>query len=103
MTWAVSPFVWFGGKQRLARRISELLPPHLVYVEAFGGACSVLLTKHPARLEVYNDLDESLVNFFRVLRDHREELELRLRLTPFSRAEFNRAVESWRVGYTDVT
>lgn len=102
MTWAIAPFVWFGGKQRLARRIAQLLPPHLVYVEVFGGAASVLLTKAPSRLEVYNDRDESLVNFFRVLRDEPDELERRLRLSPFSRVEFNLAVDAWRNGYADV-
>lgn len=101
-SWGVSPFVWFGGKQRLARRIADLLPPHMVYVEPFGGAAAVLLTKAPARVEVYNDRDEGLVNFFRVLREHPDELERRLRLTPFSRSEFARAVESSRVGYRDV-
>jgi len=102
-SWAVSPFVWFGGKQRLARRIVELLPPHLVYVEPFGGAASVLLSKAPSRLEIYNDRDEGLVNFFRVLRDEPDELERRLRLTPFSRSEFAIAVEAWRTEYREIS
>lgn len=101
-SWAVSPFPWFGGKQRLARRIVDLLPPHLVYVEPFGGACAVLLSKPRARLDVYNDRDEGLVNFFRVLRDRGDELEHDLRLTPFARSEFNRCVRSWREGWRDV-
>ncbi len=101
-SWAVSPFPWFGGKQRLARRLADLLPPHLVYVEPFGGAAAVLLTKPPARLEVYNDADEGLVTFFRVLRDEPAELERRLRLTPFSRVEFEDCRDTWRDVADDV-
>lgn len=94
--WAVSPFPWFGGKQRLARRIVDLLPPRAVYVEPFGGAAAVLLSKMPSRLEVYNDVDEGLLSFFRALRDAPEEIERRLRLTPFARREFEICRDTWR-------
>ncbi|MDP2712290.1 MAG: DNA adenine methylase [Solirubrobacteraceae bacterium] len=46
-----APFAWYGGKQRLAGRIVDLLPPHSTYVEAFGGAAAVLCAKRPATLE----------------------------------------------------
>lgn len=92
---ARAPFGWFGGKHELAPELVGLLPQHLVYVEVFGGAASVLLAKAHSRLEVYNDRDGGLVDFFRVLRDHPEELERRLRLTPFSRAEFDLCRRTW--------
>lgn len=46
--------------------------------------------------EIYNDLDEEVVSFFRVLRDKAQAEELRrlLLLTPFSRDEFFSAYES---------
>lgn len=28
---------WFGGKWRLAPRLVKAMPPHRIYVEAFGG------------------------------------------------------------------
>lgn len=96
MSWAVSPFPWFGGKQRLCRRIADLLPQHLVYVEPFGGAAAVLLAKPRARLDVYNDVDQGLVNFFRVLRDRPDELTRLIELTPFSRTEFELCRDTWR-------
>jgi DNA adenine methylase len=40
-----------------------------VYVERFGGKANVLLRKPPSTVEIFNDLDERVVNFFRVLRD----------------------------------
>ena len=64
-----SPISWFGGKMRLAKRIVPLLPPHTTYVEPFGGGAAVLFAKPPSPVEVYNDLDGGLVNFFRVLRN----------------------------------
>lgn len=48
----------------------------------------MLLRKAPSQVEVYNDLDGELVNLFRVLRDQGSRLVEALKLTPFSRDEF---------------
>ena len=37
------PLKYHGGKTNLARRIVELMPPHLHYVEPFAGGLAVLL------------------------------------------------------------
>lgn len=80
---------WHGGKWLLAPWIIKHLPPHRVYVEPFGGAASVLMRKPRSYAEVYNDLDQGVVNLFRVLRSGRAgELIEALRLTPFARREF---------------
>ena len=86
---------YFGGKWRLAPWIIENFPPHRVYVEPFGGAASVLLRKPRSYAEVYNDLDDEVVGFFRVLRDPVQSDCLRraLELTPFARAELSAAYE----------
>ena len=72
----------------LAPWIIENLPSHRVYVEPFGGGGSVLLRKPRVYAEVYNDLDGEIVNLFRVARDHGATLAEKLKLTPFSRDEF---------------
>lgn len=87
---------YHGGKFRLSRWLQTFFPPHQVYVEPFGGAGSVLLTKERAYAEVYNDLDGEVVNFFRVLRDPAQRARLieACALTPFSREEFEKAYET---------
>lgn len=84
---------YFGGKWRLAPWIISHFPPHNCYVEPFGGAGSVLMQKPRSRSEYYNDLDGEAVNVFRVLRDPRRaaRLERLIRLTPFSRDDFDHA------------
>lgn len=59
------------------------------------GGGSVLMSKPRCGPEVYNDLDGSVVNVFRVLQDPRKAAKLRRRLalTPFARAEFDRTYE----------
>lgn len=54
----------------MVANLLKLMPlKHQEYVEVFGGGASLLFAKTPSPLEVYNDLDQGLVNFFRVLRD----------------------------------
>jgi DNA adenine methylase len=85
---------WHGGKWLLAPWIIEHLPPHRIYVEPFGGAASVLMRKPRAYSEVYNDLDDDVVNLFEVLRsDRAAELANAIKLTPFARTEFQAAYD----------
>lgn len=86
---------WHGGKWILAPRIIEHFPPHFSYVEPYGGGASVLIRKRRCVSEIYNDLDQTIVNVFRVLRDPTTAAQLirLLELTPYSRVEFEAAYE----------
>lgn len=84
---------YYGGKWKLAPWIASHFPMHDRYVEPFGGGGSVLLRKHRAAVEVYNDLDGRIVNVFRMLRDRGGELLEKLRATPYARAEFELATQ----------
>lgn len=59
---------YLGGKNRIAPWIISFFPEHRFYVEPFGGSGAVLLNKQPAFLDVYNDLDDRVVNFLRCLK-----------------------------------
>jgi DNA adenine methylase len=49
------------------------------------------LIKRPAPIEVINDLNGDVVNFFRQLRDNPGDLRRRIALTPYSREEFDQS------------
>lgn len=77
-----------GGKWMLAPWILEYAPTYKIYVEPFGGGGSVLLRKERSHIEIYNDLSKEVVILFKVLRDRADELEKRIKLTPYSREDF---------------
>jgi len=62
-----SPLAWVGGKRRLRGEIIPRFAAHDCYVEVCGGGGSVLFGKEPSRIEVYNDVDGELTNFWRVI------------------------------------
>ncbi|MEX2621924.1 MAG: DNA adenine methylase [Egibacteraceae bacterium] len=85
------PLAYHGGKARLAHVIAGLLPPHRVYCEPFAGSLAVLFAKRPANIEMVNDLDSDLVNFWRQLRDRGPQLVDLLAMTPYARDEYHGA------------
>lgn len=82
------PLSYIGGKRALANRIIALFPEHEAYVEPFAGGAQVFFRKAPSKVEVLNDLDREIVNFYRVCQQHFEELVRYLRFTLVSRAWF---------------
>lgn len=82
---------YHGGKWHHAPWVISQMPGHRRYVEPFMGAASVLMRKPRSHAEVINDMDDEIVNLFKVLRDSGAELREKLRLTPFARAEFEEA------------
>lgn len=81
----IGPLAYIGGKNRLATTIIQLLPEHVTYVEPFAGGAQVLFHKPPSTVEVLNDLDFDVVNFFRICQWHYEELIRYLRYCLASR------------------
>ena len=92
MTSKMIAFGWYGGKYTHLDWLLPLLPQATHYCEPFGGSAAVLINRTPAPVETYNDVDGELVNFFRVLRNQKEELLEAIGLTPFAREELRVAV-----------
>jgi DNA adenine methylase len=85
----LGPLPYIGGKRALAKQIIAIFPEHTTYVEAFAGGAQVLFRKEPSKVEVLNDLDGEVVNFYRVCQQHYEELVRYLRYSLASREWFD--------------
>ncbi len=95
-------FGWYGGKFSHLSWLLPLLPKCHHYCEPFSGSAAVLLNREASPVETYNDIDGEVVNFFRVLRDHSEEVIRAISLTPFSREEYQKAIYGITQGISDV-
>lgn len=82
-----------GSKWSIADWIVASLPPHDTYLEPFFGSGAVLFNKAPSRIETINDIDHSVVNLFKVIREHPEELAMLLEVTPWAREEYYRSYD----------
>ena len=72
-----APFGWVGGKTKLDSDIIDLIPQdHNIYIEVFGGAGSVLYSKTPSKLEVFNDINSELINLHRAIRNNPQSLSM---------------------------
>lgn len=99
-----SPIVWYGGKGNLSPKLLKYVPYHTYYLEVFGGGASLLFAKQPAKFEVYNDIDNGLVNLFRVIRDGDKfkEFHRLVSLTPYAKEENMFCNKAWRREKDDI-
>ena len=81
---------WIGGKRRLAKHILPLFPAHTCYVEPFCGAAALYFLKTPSKIEVINDINGELVNLYRVVKHHLEEV-----VRQFKWALVSRQIYKW--------
>ncbi|WP_293266728.1 DNA adenine methylase [Neptunomonas sp.] len=80
---------WIGGKRRLAKHILPLFPDHQCYVEPFAGAAALFFMKEPSKSEVINDINGDMVNLYRVVQHHLEELYKQLKWMLCSRQNWD--------------
>src|SRR5262249_26846910 len=96
------PLAYIGGKSRLARLLISLFPKHTTYAEPFAGGAQVFFHKQPSQVEVLNDLDGEIVNFFRVCQWHHQELIRYLSFCLTSRSLYNQLLATSPSLLTDV-
>lgn len=85
---------WVGGKRALRKIILSKFPKDFTrYIEVFGGAGWILFAKEKQKneLEVFNDIDSNLINLYRCIKEHPEELKRQFDFIPKSQELFKNA------------
>lgn len=82
---------YYGGKQKLVPEILPLLPDHHLYCEAFAGGGAILFSKPPSKIEVINDTNGELINFYKVVKTQFGKLQKEIRATLHSRGQHLKA------------
>ncbi len=80
-----TPISYYGGKQKLATTILQLIPEHTLYCEPFVGGGAVFFSKPSSVVEVLNDTNSELINFYKVVQNRFVDLEAMVRTTLHSR------------------
>lgn len=99
----VAPYI--GGKRAMSRRLVGMIDaiPHDLYAEPFVGMGGVFFRRsRRPRKEVINDISTDVVNLFRLLQRHYQQLLDVLKWQVCSRAEFERLVGTDPARLTDL-
>jgi len=86
-----TPITYYGGKQKLANTIIQLIPKHKLYAEPFIGGAAVFFAKDPSEVEVINDTNQELINFYEVVKNDYPSLNQKVRISLHSRTLFEDA------------
>lgn len=80
-----TPITYYGGKQKLMPVILPLIPEHNLYCEPFCGGAAIFFGKEPSNVEVINDTNSELINFYKVAQTKFVDLNAMIRVTLHSR------------------
>jgi len=81
------PLTYYGGKQRLASEIISRIPSdHILYASVFAGGAAEFFAKDPSEVEVLNDTNKELMNFYQVVKTRFVDLEKMVKISLHSRS-----------------
>lgn len=86
-----TPLSYYGGKQQLAKIILGMIPEHRLYCEPFLGGAAIFFAKEPSVVEVINDTNGEIINFYEVLQRDFTALEKEITISLHSRKMHNHA------------
>lgn len=81
-----TPITYYGGKQKLVKDILPLIPKHTLYCEPFIGGGAIFFSKPKSKVEVINDTNREMINFYRVAQTDFVSLEREISISLHSRS-----------------
>jgi DNA adenine methylase len=81
-----TPITYYGGKQKLISTILPLFPKHNLYAEPFIGGGAIFWAKKNSPVEVINDTNRELINFYETCKNDFVDLEKMIRISLHSRS-----------------
>lgn len=86
-----TPIRYYGGKQTMLKHLLLIIPDHIIYTESFAGGAAMLFAKEQTTVEVINDLNTELVNFYWAASLYYDQLKKEIDKTVHSRAYHSHA------------
>lgn len=86
-----TPTSYYGGKQNLVSTILPLFPKHTTYTETFVGGGAIFWAKQKSEVEIINDYNRELINFYECVQNEFVDLEKMVRISLHSRSLHNDA------------
>lgn len=75
----------------MLKHILPRVPKHRIYVEPFVGGGAVFWAKEPSEVEVLNDTNGEIINFYEIAQKNFKELEKEVKATLHSREQWRQA------------
>lgn len=99
-----TPITYYGGKQTLMKYLLPLIPDHRIYCEPFFGGGALFFAKPKSEVEVINDSNGEVINFFKVLKTKFSALQKEIQSTLHSRDLYKKAMTIYKnpKSYSDV-
>lgn len=77
----------------MANTIISIIPEHKIYAEPFAGAGWIFFKKEKAKVEILNDVNGELINFYKIVKTYPDEFCNAYELLPKSKELFDDFVQ----------
>jgi DNA adenine methylase len=87
-----TPISYYGGKQNMLKHLLLMVPAHKIYCEPFFGGGALFFAKPKSEVEVINDHNSEVTNFFKMVKTRFSELQKEIQGTLHSRELYKHAM-----------